>query len=188
MTALAALWLPILLSAVFVFVVSSIIHMVLPIHRKDFGKVPDEDEVRAAIRKASPAPGQYMIPCAPDMQAAATPEFKAKLDEGPVATMIVRPNGLWGLGPALLKWFVFSLVVSTFCAYLTAIRNAPGAEAKVVFQMTGAIATLGYVFSHVHEWTWKGLPTAVMVRFAIDGAIYAMVTAATFAWLWPAAA
>jgi len=33
MVSLAALWLPILLAAVFVFIASSIIHMVLPYHK-----------------------------------------------------------------------------------------------------------------------------------------------------------
>lgn len=48
----AALWMPILLSAVFVFVASSILHMVLPYHRSAFGKLPAEDEVRDALLTA----------------------------------------------------------------------------------------------------------------------------------------
>ena len=40
MVPLAALWLPILLSAVIVFVVSSLIHMVLPWHENDYVRVP----------------------------------------------------------------------------------------------------------------------------------------------------
>ena len=42
MTALSQLWLPILISAVAVFVVSSVIHMALPWHRSDFPKMADE--------------------------------------------------------------------------------------------------------------------------------------------------
>jgi len=187
MTSIAALWLPILLSAVFVFIVSSIIHMALPIHRKDFLGVPNEDDIRAALRKATVPPGQYMIPHAPSMKASAEPEFLARMNEGPVLTMIVQSNGPWAMGPSLLKWFAFSLIVSVFCAYLAGIANPPGAAAMAIFQVTGAVAFLGYVFSHVHEWTWKGLGTDVMVRFAIDGVIYALITAATFAWLWPGA-
>ena len=49
MTELAALWLPILLGAVFVFVASSIIHMGPLWHRNDFPQLPDEDKARAAI-------------------------------------------------------------------------------------------------------------------------------------------
>ena len=40
MTPLSALWLPIVLSAVIVFVASSIMHMVLPYHRSDYHKLP----------------------------------------------------------------------------------------------------------------------------------------------------
>ena len=186
MTSLIALWLPILLSAVFVFVVSSILHMVLPIHCGDFKKLPEEDKIRDAVRGTPP--GQYMFPNAESMKAMQTPEMIEKMKVGPVGVMMVRPNGMWAMGPALMKWFAFSLLVSVFCAYLTAIHNGPGAASKTVFQITGATAVLGYVFSHVHEWTWKGLDTGIMVKFMIDGAIYAMITAATFVWLWPSVA
>ena len=52
MVALADLWLPILVSGVVVFVVSSVIHMLIPIHRGDYAKLPGEDAVRAGyLRK-----------------------------------------------------------------------------------------------------------------------------------------
>jgi len=51
------LWIPILLSAVCVFIASSLIHMVLKWHASDYSALPNEDEVRAAIRKGTPAPG-----------------------------------------------------------------------------------------------------------------------------------
>ncbi len=186
MTTLAALWLPILLSAVFVFVASSLIHMVLQLHKSDFKKLPNEDAIRSAIRGTPP--GMYMFPCGESMKDMQTPEMMEKMKVGPVGVMMVRPNGMWSLGPALIKWFVFTLIVSTFCAYLAGIGNAPGAAGKTVFQVTGAVAFLGYVFSHVHEWTWKGLETSIMVRFAIDGLVYTLITAGTFSWLWPAVA
>ena len=57
MVPVTSLWIPILLSAVIVFVVSSIIHMVLPYHRTDYRKVPAENEVMEALRTTrSPAP------------------------------------------------------------------------------------------------------------------------------------
>jgi hypothetical protein len=186
MTSVAALWLPILLSAVFVFVVSSIIHMVLPIHRSDFKKLPEEDKIRDAVRGTPP--GQYMFPNAESMKDMQTPEMLEKLKVGPVGVMMVRPDGMWSMGPALLKWFVFTLIVGTFCAYLTGIDHGPGAASSTVFRFTGTIAFLGYVFAQYHEWTWKGLDTGIMIKFVIDGLIYALVAAGTFAWLWPAAA
>ncbi|MFQ5717948.1 MAG: hypothetical protein ACE5IK_00225 [Acidobacteriota bacterium] len=51
MIALTSLVLPILLSAVLVFVVSSIIHMVLPYHRGDFSQLPAEDDPEAHLRR-----------------------------------------------------------------------------------------------------------------------------------------
>ena len=52
MVPLVDLWLPILLSAVLVFVASSILHMVIPIHRGDFGKLPER--TRCSRRCAPP--------------------------------------------------------------------------------------------------------------------------------------
>jgi hypothetical protein len=60
MIPLASLWLPILLSAVFVFVASSIIHMVLGYHASDFVATPDEEGIRVALRDMPP--GDYVVP------------------------------------------------------------------------------------------------------------------------------
>ena len=78
MVALAELWLPVLLSAVFVFVVSSIIHMVLPIHKGDFKKLSGEDEVLQVMRAQGLAPGSYMFPCPGSMEEMGTPEMMEK--------------------------------------------------------------------------------------------------------------
>ena len=48
MSLLGALWLPIVLSALLVFVVSAIIHMVLKYHNRDYKQLPNEVAVRAA--------------------------------------------------------------------------------------------------------------------------------------------
>jgi len=50
MTELSTLWLPILLSSVIVFVVSSVIHMALPWHKNDYPRVPNEDKVMECMR------------------------------------------------------------------------------------------------------------------------------------------
>ena len=42
MVSLTALWLPIVLSAVVVFIASSIIHMVFKYHNSEYGRLPDE--------------------------------------------------------------------------------------------------------------------------------------------------
>lgn len=187
MTTLAALWLPILLAAVFVFFASSALHMVLPIHKGDYRKLPDEGSALAALRSAQVPPGQYMFPCPTSMKDMGSPEMLAKYQQGPVGTLIVRPTGVPQIGPALGQWFVFCLVVSVFVAYIAGLGIAPGRDGAHVFRVTGAIALLGYAFSSVTDSIWKGVLWSTTAKFVFDGAIYALVTGATFAWLWPAA-
>ena len=63
MVPITALWLPILLSAVIVFIVSALIHMALPIHKSDYRKLPDEERVLDALRSAGVTPGRrYHFP------------------------------------------------------------------------------------------------------------------------------
>src|ERR1700690_2752148 len=62
MTELNVLWLPVLLSAVIVFVVSSVIHMLSPWHKSDYPQAPNEDKLRDAIRPLAIPPGDYMVP------------------------------------------------------------------------------------------------------------------------------
>ena len=93
MVSLMALWLPILVAAGIVFVASSILHMVLPYHQSDFGKLPSENEVMAALRKFKIPPGEYMVPCAGSQKAMKSPDFIEKMNKGPVAMMTVMPSG-----------------------------------------------------------------------------------------------
>ena len=133
MVSLTALWLPILLAAVFVFIASSIIHMVLPYHRSNYKKLPDEDKVRAALRALNLAPGLYHTPYCTHKEMN-TPEAKAKFAEGPVVLMTVFPNGPVNMGKFLGQWFVFCVVVSFFAAYLAAHTVTAGAPYRHVFR------------------------------------------------------
>ena len=47
MVGIVTLWLPIVVSAICVFLVSSIIHMALPWHKKDYTRMPDEEKEAA---------------------------------------------------------------------------------------------------------------------------------------------
>ena len=64
MVGFGELWLPIVLSAVFVFVASAGIHMVLRYHWRDWAGMPGEDKVREALRSAGVGPGNYNMPIA----------------------------------------------------------------------------------------------------------------------------
>lgn len=185
---LADLWLPILLSGVFVFIASSLLHMVIPMHRSDYSKLSGEDAVLAAIRDAGVAPGDYMFPCPGSMKEMNTPEFQERFRRGPVGNMTLLAPGSVSMGRSLALWFVFTLVVSTFVAYLGGLALAPGAEYRLVFRVTGTAAILGYAFTNATNSIWKGVRWSTTFKFVIDGVVYGLVTGGTFGWLWPDAA
>jgi hypothetical protein len=184
MVTLSLLWLPILLSAVFVFIASSIIHMVLPYHRNNYRKIADEDKVRAAIRGAAPAPGLYHMPYCTHKELGSA-ETKAKFTEGPVVLMTVFPNGPMNMGKFLGQWFVYCLLVAFFTAYLAAHSVTFGAHYRAVFRVTGTAAFMAYGVGLLANGIWKGQPWSVVLKETFDGLIYALVTAGTFGWLWP---
>jgi hypothetical protein len=184
---LTGLWLPIVLSAVFVFIVSSVIHMALPIHKGDYKKLNNEEGLLAAMRTAGVTPGCYMFPCAGSMKEMGSPEMVAKLKQGPVGHMTVTPPGGCNIGTSLVWWFAYSLLIGVMVAYVTWNGLGAGARYLDVFQIAGAAAVLGYAAGHFHDSIWKGVPWKITAKFIFDGAIYGLVTAGTFGWLWPAA-
>ena len=184
MVAIPVLVLPILLSAVNVFVASSLLHMVLTYHRSDYGKIPNEDAVGAAIRSGNAAPGQYLIPHM-SMAEMRSPAGVEKFKKGPVGILILRPSGAPGMGKNLIQWFVYSLVVGVFVAYVTSRTVAAGAGYLPVFRVAGTVAWLAYAGGAPIESIWRGQPWSVTVKAIFDGLFYALLTAGTFGWLWP---
>jgi hypothetical protein len=184
MVATSALLLPIVLAAVIVFIASSIIHMVLPFHRNDYKKLPNEDKVGAAIREAGVAPGLYMFPHTTHAEMK-SPETAEKFKRGPVGTLNLRPNGMINLGKFLGQWFGFCLLVSYFTAYATGITLAPGTHYLTVFRVAGTVAFMAYGLSQLANGIWKGEPWGMVIKELVDGLIYGLLTAGTFGWLWP---
>jgi hypothetical protein len=182
---LAILWAPILLSAVFVFVVSSLIHMVLKYHANDFKKLADQDAVQAALRPFNIPPGEYCLPRADSMKGMKTPEFIDKLNKGPVAIMTVLKNGHFGMGKGLVLWFLYSIVISIFSAYIGWHAVQPGGTYLSVFRFVGCSAFMGYSLALLQASIWYGRSWGTVLKLVFDGLIYAFVTAGTFGWLWP---
>ena len=185
MTGLYLLWLPILLSAVIVFVASSIIHMATPWHKGDYGKLPSEDQVLAALRPFSIPPGDYMAPCPSSMKDLNSPEFLEKRSKGPVMIVTVLPNGPVSMGPALAMWFLYSIVIAIFAAYVAGTALPPHTQYLKVFQFVGTTAFIGYTFGLWQMAIWYRRSLGTTIRSTVDGLIYALLTAGTFGWLWP---
>jgi hypothetical protein len=183
---LVDLWLPILVSGAFVFIASSLHHMVLQIHKNDFSKLPDEEGLLAAMRDHGVRPGAYFFPHCGSMKEMGSAETKAKFQEGPVGVLLVRPSGMMNMGKPLLQWFLFTLLVGVIVAYLTAFTLPKGTRFVDVFRVAGTAAFLGYAVYALQDSIWKGQRWGVTFKFFLDGFAYALITGATFGWLWPA--
>ncbi|NND59836.1 MAG: hypothetical protein HKN49_06160 [Gammaproteobacteria bacterium] len=184
MVSLFSLWLPVVLSAVACWIAGAIIWMVLPHHKNDFGRVPDEDATRNALQGI--APGQYTIPHIAD-PAKVSDADKAKFDQGPVAYVTAVENGFPAMGKKLLLQMLFLLIVSDIVAYVAAYSLPAGAGYLQVFQIVGTVAWLAYGFASLQDSIWFGKPWSFTFKGLFDALIYALLTAGIFGWLWPAA-
>ena len=185
MVPLAALWLPILVSAVIVFVASSIVHMVLPIHRSDYRRLPREDEVMAALRPFAIPPGDYLVPCGSGPASMKDPAFIDRMSKGPVALMTVRRPGPPSMGSNLVQWFVYCLVVGVFAAYISGRALATGADYLAVFRFAGCTAFIGYALALWQNTIWFSRAWTTTLKSTADGLIYGLLTGGVFGWLWP---
>jgi hypothetical protein len=185
MTSLVMLWLPILLSAVAVFIASSIIHMALPWHKSDYPKMPNEGAVIDSLRPLAIPPGDYMVPGCDNMTEMRTPEFKDKLNRGPVMIVTVMPNGPFSMGRNLSLWFIYCLVIGVFAAYVTGRALPPGADHAKVLQIAGATAFIAYALGIWQMTIWYQRSLVTTMKSTIDGIVYGLLTGGVFAWLWP---
>lgn len=179
MVPLTQLWLPILLAAAFVFIVSSIIHMVLGYHKADFRKLPSEDQVMAALREFDIPPGDYLMPCPEGPKGVKSPKFQEEMKAGPVAMMTIRRSGPPSMTSNLILWFLYCIVVGVGRAL------KPSAQYLDVFRFAGTTAFAGYSLALLQNSIWMGRNWGATLRGMFDGLIYAGITAGTLGWLWP---
>lgn len=186
MVTIGALWLPILLSAIAVWVASAIIWMVMPYHKSDFSKLPDEDAVFRALTPQGLVPGQYSFPYSASAEDLKDPETVRKFEEGPVGFLTVVPSGIPTMGSKIMLSFVFYLVISIVVAYLVSRTLDPAADYLAVFRVTGTVAWLAYGTATVPDAIWFGRPWSGIVKGLADALVFGLLTAGFFGWLWPA--
>ena len=188
MQAIALLWLPVLVAAIAVFVASSLVHMVFRWHQSDFRRIGNEDAVRAALREGGSAPGQYMTPWCEGMKAAQEEPMQAKFREGPIATITLMKTGKPQMGPMLLRWFVFNLVLAAAVGAIVFQVYGAGGDPRYAGHLAGLITLLAYGAGSPQQSIWMGKPWSTTAKDLLDALIYGAVTAFVFMWLWPAAA
>jgi hypothetical protein len=175
------LWMPILASAVLVFVLSAMVWMVFPWHKTDFRRPKDESSLRAAL--SGYAPGFYLIPYHTNPKELADPEVAKKYEEGPQAYVTVIPNGMPNMGPKLILSFVYYLLVGVLCAYFVSRTAGPDADYLEVFRIAGTTAFAAYGIAYVQESIWFGRPWSLTAKGMLDGLLYGLVTGGAFGWL-----
>ena len=185
MLPLTPLWLPIVLSAVVVFLASWVVWTLLPIHRSDWSAVTDERALRDAFYWQQLAPGQYHLPHAGGVEALKNPEYVRKLEEGPHAFITLLPPGKPAMGRNMALYFLFDLAVSLLVAYVASLALPAGANHLQVFRVTGTVAVLGYAAGHIPNAIWFGKPWSATWKEVFDGVVYGLLTAGIFGWLWP---
>jgi hypothetical protein len=184
MVSITSLWLPIFLSAIAVFLASSVLHMVLSYHRSDFKKVPGEDEIMDTLRRIGVPSGDYVFPHAADSSEMKDPAFQEKTQKGPVAMLTVMESG-FAMGRSLVEWFVYCVAMGVFAAYITGRALDAGAPYMEVFRFAGAAAFGGYALALLQNSIWYKRAWGATLKSVADGVIYALLTAGIFGWLWP---
>lgn len=176
---LADHWVPIVVSAVIVFIASFLTHMVLPLHKSEFKKLPDEDATMAGL--AGVSPDLYMFPFMSGPEDMKSPDYLAKVQKGPNGMVILWPKPV-NMGQNLGLTFLFYLVVGVFVAYVGFHSNAVEDTYLERFRLCGAVAFCAHGLGWMSFFIWYRYG-----RFwpnFIDSVIYALLTAGTFAWLW----
>lgn len=181
------LWIPIVLSAVIVFVASALIWMALPfIHKHEYKSFGDKEPAALeAIRSWGLGGGMYVFPFC-DAKTRNDPANKEKLAKGPWGVMMLRPTA-GSMGPMMGMWFLNVLLISFTVAYIASNAELTGERAQYlkVFQIVGATAFLAYGGSSLTDCIWKGRPWNTLPGSLFDALVYACLTAGVFGWRWP---
>lgn len=179
-----ALWPPILLSAVAVWILAAIVWMALPHHKSDFIALPDEDAFMDVVRKLGIKPGNYVFPDFRGRDAMKSEKVCKALEEGPVGHLSVWPSPLTMAGK-MVGTFIVYLIASILIGYLASVALPKAADFAKVFQVVGTAGILTYSFAFIPNGIWFGAYRRTLVAGVVDGIAYGLLTGAIFAWRWP---
>jgi hypothetical protein len=182
-----SLWLPVLLSAAAVWIISALVWTVLPHHKSDFRPVPGEDRVREALQAAKSAPGCYIVPFWAERDKAKCAEVEKKAAEGPVGMITLGRPGVPKMAGRMIASGVYYVVVSFIVGYVARHTLNFGTDWHTVMRITGATAVASYTVALIPDSIWFWRPWSWTIKSVVDGIVYGIVTGAIFALFWPAA-
>lgn len=182
MVPLISLWAPILIASVIVFVAAFIVWMVLPHHRSDFRPFTADAELDTLLTGQKVTPGFYRFPNVNFHKA--TDQEKERASRMTSGIITIQRPGMTMAGP-LVNYFIWLLVVNVFIAYAAGVSLDAGTHYLTVFRVVGTIAILAYTAGNIPNSIWFGKPWSVTVKDLIDGAVFGLLTAGVYGWLWP---
>ncbi len=185
MVSILTLWIPILVAAVIVFIVSSAIHSLLTYHHADFKKLPAETSVMDDLRKHNIPEGEYYFPRAATSEEMKLEAYKTNLEKGPSGFLTILKNAKPSMAPMLIQWFVYCIIINIFSAYIAGRMLSPDAHYLEVFRLVGTVSFMGYALGMWQDSIWFSRSWTVTLKYTFDGLIFALLTAGTFGWLWP---
>jgi hypothetical protein len=171
---------PIVASAVLVWLMGALIWTVLPWHKSDFSKTSDEAAVRSALKGLSP--GWYNVPHCNSMDELKNEDMQQKFKDGPLAFITIVPSGLPQMGGKLVSMIVYNLIVAVLCAYMITILGTDGTYLHV-FRIACTTAFIAYGVAYIQDSIWFGRPWANTLKSFLDAAIYGLLTGGVFGWL-----
>jgi hypothetical protein len=183
MAFLAQLWLPIVVSAVLVFVVGAVTHMLAPYRRTEWGHLPKQGAIQEALRGA--APGLYVFPTPADPAERGKPEALQRWAEGPSGWLSLVHPGPINMGRNLGLSLLMNLFVSAMAGYVAVHALGAAPHYRPVFRLIGTVGFLAYGVGPIFEAIWFWRPWRSLLYLAIDALLYGLVMGGTFGWLWP---
>ncbi len=174
-------WLPIVVSAVVVFIASAAIWMAFKWHNSDFRKANNEEGVRSALSGSKP--GVLVLPYCADPGELKNPEVQKKFIDGPQAYITVVANGLPVMGGKLMRAFIYNIGVGMLCAYFLVMTRSADSEYLEVFRITCTVAWIAYGVAYIQDSIWFGRPWSITLKNLLDALIYGLLTGGVFGWL-----
>lgn len=183
MAFLSQLWLPILVSAVLVFVLSAASHMALPWRKNEWGFITDFGALQAAVRDLRP--GQHAFPAAPDRKQQMSKEWMERWAKGPSGWLTIAPPGPISMGRNMALSFLVFLFVAVVAAYVTWHALGAGAGYRGVFRVVGTVGFMSFGVAPIFGSIWYSRPWRAYLSDVIDGLLFGLAMAGVFGWLWP---
>ncbi len=180
---MAELWMPILTTAVVVFILSCLAWTISPHHKPEYRKLAAEPGFLDALRTLNIPAGGYFFPYV-DGAGMKTEEGKRLMNEGPWGRMRLYGKKP-GMGGSMLGSFVLYLVVSAAIAFVGTMTIPAGAGFGDVLRVLGTVGVLSYSVAVIPQIIWFERQWSVFFTHLFDGVVFGLATGLVFAWMWP---